>query len=86
MACPEWLGFEGTRARIGTQFYHVTPQLEPFPSASLPQGSPCEKFRFRISLETEGETKASEKAAAVIPLKSEVSGLRISRAAVSKLC
>lgn len=83
MACPESLGFEGTRTRIGTQFYHVTPQLEPFLSASLPQGSPCEKFRFRISLETEGETKTSEKAAA--QWDAEVSGLRISRAAVSKL-
>ena len=49
---------------MATQFYHVTPQLEPFLSASLPQGSPCEKVRFRISLDTEGETKASEKSVA----------------------
>ena len=46
--------------------------------------SSCEKFRFRISLDIEGETKASEKAAA--QWDAEVSGLRISRAAVSKLC
>lgn len=84
MTCPGSLGFEGTTARMGTQFYHVTPQLEPFLSASLPHGSPCEKVRFRISLDTEGETKASEKIAA--QWDAEVSGLRISRAVVSKVC
>ena len=63
---------------MGTQFYHVTPQLELFLCASLPQGSPCEKVTFRISLEIEGESRAIEKAAA--QWETEVSGLRISRA------
>lgn len=69
---------------MGTQFYHVTPELELFFYASLPQGSLCEKVTFRISLEIEGETRAVEKAAA--QWETEVSGPRLSRAVVSKLC
>lgn len=54
----------------------MTPQLsEPSPSASLLRGAHVRSSGSDKS-ETEEETKASEKAAAVIPLKSEVSGLR----------
>lgn len=64
------------RARLGPIL--VAPQLELFLYASLPQESLCGKVTFRISLDTEGETKTSGKAAA--QRETEVSGLRISRA------
>lgn len=62
----------------------MCPQFEPFLYASLPQGSLRGKVMFRISPDTEGETRTSEKAAA--QWETEVSGLRISRTVISKPC